>query len=280
VKTAASWQPVGSYDTAGTARQSGAWRLTVEDSGSRKTGGLKGGLVSGPLPVRTGETDLGKLTLSFTLSASMARPVTVKVASYSANGVRTGGLETRIYPAAPDFLQRYALDLSTFKPSGAGRFSPSDPVVRFAFEIGDDWPAGKNEIRVDDVNFSGPAFYVRPTGSDSNDGRTEATAFATPQKALDVAGPGDIILLMDGTYDGGNAPVAAFSRAGAPAAWIVLKNYPGQKPLLTSTGWNIVSIVAGSSEKPNTETKLAYLEIRGLHIRGEGDVAKAKYPER
>lgn len=25
--------------------------------------------------------------------------------------------------------------------------------------------------------------------------------------------------------------------------------------------------------------ELAYLEVRGLHIRGEGDVAKAKYPD-
>lgn len=279
IKMAASWGPVGSYDAAGTARQSGGWRLSVDDTGSQLTGGRKGGLVSGPLSVRTGETNLGKLTLSFTLSASVARPVTVKVASYSAKGVRTGGLETVIYPAAPDFLQRYALDLSTFKPSGAGRFSPSDPVVRFAFEIGDDWPSGKNEIRIDNVSFSGPAFYVSPKGSDTNDGRTEKTAFATPQKAIDTAGPGDVCLLMDGTYQGGPNPVASFPRAGEPAAWIVLKNYPGQKPLLTSTGWNIVSIVAGSNEKPDTETRLAYLEVRGLHIRGEGDVAKAKYPE-
>jgi len=84
---------------------------------------------------------------------------------------------------------------------------------------------------------------------------------------------------MDGKYEGGNAPVVSFRRGGTPDAWIVLKNYPGQKPLLTSTGWNIVNISDGSREKPAEETSLCYLELRGLHIRGEADVAKTKYPE-
>ena len=54
---------------------------------------------------------------------------------------------------------------------------------------------------------------------------------------------------------------------------------PWYKPLLTSTGWNIVSIAQGSKEKISELPALAYLEVRGLHVRGEGDVAKTKYPD-
>ncbi len=277
IKTAVSYGNVGSYNVAGSDQQSGGWLFKADETSAPKNG--VAGFVSGPLAVKTKETNLGKLTLAFTLSASANRPVKVKIASYNAAGKRSGGLETTIYPAAPDFLQRYALDLNTFKPSGAGKFSPSDPTVQFAFEIGADWPTGNNELRVDDVSYSGAAFYVSPNGKDTNDGKTEKTPFATPQKALDEAQAGDIVLLMEGTYDAGGSTVANFPRAGAPAAWIVLKNYPGAQPKLTCTGWNMVFIGRGNKTTPDTETTLGYLEIRGLHLRGEGDVAKAKYPE-
>ena len=138
---------------------------------------------------------------------------------------------------------------------------------------------GTCRLRLDNVNYAGPAYYVSPHGSDSGDGRSERTAFATPQRALDIAQPGDIVLLMGGTYQAGQVPVASFPRPGLPDAWIVLKNYPGQRPTLTSNGWNIVSIAKGSSSAISHDPPLAYLEVRGLHVRGEGDVAKRKYPE-
>ncbi len=88
----------------------GKWRVT---------------LVSGLLPVNNAETNLGKLTLSFSLSASLAKPVAVRVEFFNAAKRRTGELSGLIYPAAPDFFQRYALDLSTLKPVGAGKFQPA-----------------------------------------------------------------------------------------------------------------------------------------------------------
>ena len=278
--------PVGTVDPANTTEPSRALLLTARPFGTgRGTGAWGAALVSGLLPVRNRETHLGKLTLSFSLSASDTRPVLVRVESFDAAKRRTGGLAGFVYPAAPDFFQRYALDLSGLKPDGPGKFQPTAPFVQFTFEIagasaGADWPAGaRRQIRVDNVNYASPAFYVSPKGSDAASGRSEKAAFATPQKALDVAQPGDIVLLMGGTYRAGLVPVASFPRPGTPAAWIVLKNYPGQHPTLTSNGWNIVSIAKGSKEKPSTDPALAYLEIRGLHVRGEGDVAKQKYPE-
>ncbi len=277
-------QPVGTVDVANTTQPSGGLLLTARNIPATP-GKWRAALVSGLLPVNNAETNPGKLTLSFSLSASLAKPVAVRVETFNAARKRVGGLSGMIYPAAPDFFQRYALDLSTLKPVGAGKFQPDAPFVQFSFEIGDatgggEWPVGvEYQLRVDNVNYATPDYYVSPTGSDAANGRSETTAFATPQKALDVAQPGNIVLLMEGTYRGGQANVASFRRGGLPDAWIVLKNYPGQNPILTSTGWNIISVADGSKEKPSEIPALAYLEIRGLHIRGEGDVAKTKYPE-
>ena len=85
--------------------------------------------------MKTGETNLGQITLAFTLSASQNRPVKSKIASLDVKGKRTGGLEKLIFPAAPDFLQRFALDLNTFEASGAGKFEPTAPQNQLAFEI-------------------------------------------------------------------------------------------------------------------------------------------------
>ena len=281
VLAAAARGAVGTIDKENTAQASGGVKLSVRPPAKPK-GMWSAAVVSGLLPIKNTETNLGKLTLSFQLSAASTRPVFVRVESFDAKKKRTGGVTGFIYPAAPNFYQRYVLDLSSLKPTGAGTFSPTAPYVQFSFgitESGAESRAEPESLLVDDVNYAAPAYYVSPQGSDAGDGRTEKTAFATPQKALDAAQPGDIVLLMEGTYEAGQANVASFRRGGLPDAWITLKNYPGQKPLLTSTGWNIVSIAAGSKEKRSDIPSLCYLEVRGLHIRGEGDVAKKKYPD-
>src|ERR1700758_5267877 len=43
-----------------------------------------------------------------------------------------------------------------------------------------------------------PSYYVSPTGSDSNNGLSPGTPFATPAAALAVAPPGSTILLQRG----------------------------------------------------------------------------------
>ena len=273
---------VGTVDEADGTQSSGGLLFTANNA----RGVRNASFVSGKLPLRCRETDAPKLTLSFTLNASSTRPVTVRVESFNQAGKRTGGLQTQIFPAAPNFYERFAVDLLKAASFGTGRFRPSDPYVQFTFGVmtpaSDNTPAehdARYQMRLDNVNYASPAYYVSPGGSDSHDGRTEETAFATPQKALDVAGPGDIVLLREGTYRAGQASVASFPRPGSPDAWIVLKNYPGEHPTLTSTGWNIVSIAKGYAGHFSTDPALAYLEVRGLHVRGEGDVARQKYPE-
>ncbi len=273
-----TWEPVGTYDTRDSAEQSPALLLRADATGRGEA--WRAGFRSGPLPIALAETNLGKLTLAFDLSASAARPVGVTITSLDDAGQPTGALRGTVYPAAPDFIHRHTLDLSTLQPTGPGKFSPTAPAIELFFTIdGSTWPASTNEVRVDNVSFSGPAYYVSPQGSDTNDGRTEKTAFATPQRAVEAAAPGDIILLRAGTYDGGDQATVSFVSAGTPAAWISLKNYPGERPTLRGNGWNIVSISRGSKEELSTDPALAYLEVRGLHVRGDGDTVEKTHPE-
>ena len=269
----------GTVDVEGGREGSGGLRLAVKAAAAR--GAWKAGLGSGPLALKNAETHLGKLTLAFNLSVSAARPVRVRIESFDARRRRTGGLEARVYPAAPDFYQRYALDLSAMQAVGGGSFNPTDPFVGFTFALdaADGWAAAtRHELRLDNVHYASPAFYVSPGGDDGNDGRTEQTALATPRKAVDAAQPGDIILLMEGTWPSDRSSVS-FRRGGTPSAWITLKNYPGHHPLLLNESWNCIGIGNGSRATPSTGPAVAYIEVRGLHIRGNADVADKKYPE-
>ncbi len=179
---------MGTIDVADTATPSGAAVLTVQGGAAPWTASLTSGL----LTVRTTETNLAKLTLSFDSSVSSVRPVRVLIESFNAKRQRTGGLQGVIYPAAADFYQRSALDLSTMAPVGTGAFRPTDPYVRLTWKVSRRPAKAADDaevaVRVDNVEYASPAFYVSPTGSDSNDGRSEKTAFASPQTA-DRCGP-------------------------------------------------------------------------------------------
>jgi hypothetical protein len=283
IKTAAQWKPVGTIDQANTDTSSGGLLLTVDASSAK--GAWDATLVSSALAVKNTETNLGKLTLGFMLSVSAVRPVNVTIESVNKAGKASGALTAMVYPAAADFYQRYSLDLSTLKPTGKGQFNPTDAAIRVRFAMvnaQDDlaWPAGKHELRLDNLSYATPALYVSAAnGNDSNDGRSEKTALATPQAALNAAQAGDIIVIRKGTYNGGDKPAASFVRPGTPAAWIVLKNYPGELPMLTGNGWQIVNVQLGSKEQHDTTGTLAYFEIRGLHMRGEADLIEKKFPE-
>jgi hypothetical protein len=77
-----------------------------------------------------------------------------------------------------------------------------------------------------------------------------------------------------------NYGLASFHKSGKPAAWIVLRNLPGQKPVLRSTGWNCLKIGRGDRKNISSEPATAYIEIRGLTLRGYDKEIEQKYKDK
>ncbi len=277
-----NWGRMGTIDVASTYTPSEALVLSVKDSTVAKN--WSAAINSGILASKNAESNLGKLTFSFDNWVSTVRPVLVRIESYDANKKRTGGLEKYVYPATVNHFLRSAIELSDMKVYGDGKFNPLDPFVSFSFSIayaeGLNSLDNKYELRIDNVMYASPAFYVSPKGNDNNNGRSEESAFANPQKALDIAKSGDIILLMEGQYSGAkDAPaVASFVRPGYPSAWITLKNYPGQKATILCHAKNGINILHDNDSTAKESPLFSYLEVRGLHIRGNADKVPELYP--
>lgn len=276
----ATWDAdAGVIEKQGTLDRTGALRLRVNSAAKAKS--WSGMLRTGLLPVSCPEKDMKKLTLAFDLSVTSARAVRVLIESFNAKHERTGGREGLVYPASPEDYQRHVLDLGAMKSAGEGEFNAADPLVQISVMVSGElgWATGAfHQLWLDNLSYAAPAFYVSPSGDDKNAGSNADKPLATVSKALFRAQPGDIILLMDGTFVRKNE-VADFVRAGLPAAWISLKNHPGHKPVLTSPHWNLVKIGNTDPSKLSDAPALAYLEVRGLTIRGVAEEVEAKYKE-
>lgn len=87
-------------------------------------------------------------------------------------------------------------------------------------------------------------YYVSPQGNDNHNGKSEAKAFQTVQKAADAAGPGDTVFVLNGTYDTKSGVLLNIQKSGTANAYITVKAMPGHKPKFTASGnvWNTVSI--------------------------------------
>lgn len=72
------------------------------------------------------------------------------------------------------------------------------------------------------------AVYVSLDGDDGNTGSKD-NPLKTVQKALDIVQPGQTIYLREGEYAGANV----FRNSGEEGQYIVLRNYPGETPVLT-----------------------------------------------
>ncbi len=59
---------------------------------------------------------------------------------------------------------------------------------------------------------------------------SDGSAYNTVQKAIDVVNPGDVVIVRGGTYYPTDQTV--FSRQGTSAAYIELKSYPGEVPVI------------------------------------------------
>ncbi|HWQ89819.1 MAG TPA: cell wall-binding repeat-containing protein [Desulfitobacteriaceae bacterium] len=75
---------------------------------------------------------------------------------------------------------------------------------------------------------SSQIYYISPTGNDLNPGSLDYP-FLTISRAIKSIQPGDTLLLREGTYC---EQIDFYNLNGSPSNWYILKNYPGETPVL------------------------------------------------
>lgn len=102
-------------------------------------------------------------------------------------------------------------------------------------------------------------YYVSGQGSDQNNGLSRSTAFVTLQKAADQTRPGDVVMVLNGTYGNvdPNQNILTITTSGTPDQWITYQSFPGHRPKLISQNWHGISVEGA-----------AYIVIDGFNIQG------------
>ena len=119
-------------------------------------------------------------------------------------------------------------------------------------------PGTSEELRA--VWFPGATYYVRKTGSDTNDGLTPATAWLTIDHAADTMKPGNVVYVGAGTYSEQVTPTLD-GTAGSPIRFIA--DTDGAK-----TGDAGAVLVTQSTGQALWATSDDYLEFDGFRFTG------------
>jgi hypothetical protein len=106
-------------------------------------------------------------------------------------------------------------------------------------------------------------YYVSPTGSDSNDGTTRNTAFATLTHALSKANAGTTIFLLNGTYK--YSTTFKLTKNGTANEPIKILNFSGHSPVIDFSSQPYADSSRGFQISGN------YWILAGLTIKGAGD---------
>jgi parallel beta-helix repeat protein len=106
----------------------------------------------------------------------------------------------------------------------------------------------------------GHTYYVSPSGNDSNNGLSTATAFLTLQQAANTTQAGDVVYALTGTYKGATvtSTVMGINTPGTAAAPIAYRAYPGNTPTLSFSSFTGIGF--GSTA--------AYIEVNGFTVNG------------
>jgi len=101
-------------------------------------------------------------------------------------------------------------------------------------------------------------YYVSPSGSDASSGALTAP-FATLQKAVNLANPGDTIYMRGGTYT--LAAQINIGRNGSSANLITVLNYPGEVPILDGIA------LTNQNDSNIWANNLSWWHFKGLEIK-------------
>jgi hypothetical protein len=104
-------------------------------------------------------------------------------------------------------------------------------------------------------------YYVSPTGSDSNPG-TQASPFATVQKANNSAAAGDTIWMRAGTYN--TTGQITLSKSGtSDTNRTKIWAYPGEVPVIDFSNYGLAS---SGSDNPAITVTGSWMHLKGLEI--------------
>ena len=131
--------------------------------------------------------------------------------------------------------------------------------------------AGSDAAPVVAPALSAPVrYYVAPGGSDSHSGSSGAP-FRTIQRAADVAGAGDTVIVRSGTYTGGSRMVS-LSRSGAPGTPITFRSEHRWGAVLDGRGQSLEAwyFYAGVGHVTVQGFEIRDLQAHGFDFYGGG----------
>jgi len=106
-------------------------------------------------------------------------------------------------------------------------------------------------------------YYVRTSGSDTNNGTSRTTAFRTVQRALNAANPGDIVYVGGGTYTENLTTVRAGTNATTGQIQIIGSN--------TQTGDTGTITIAATGTNTALRVNHQFIRVASLTFRYGGD---------
>jgi len=108
---------------------------------------------------------------------------------------------------------------------------------------------------------SASMYYISPNGNDANVG-SQAAPFKTIQKAADLANPGDVIIVGDGTYTSTSTDqLVNLTKSGTASSYITIRAQNTGKAILN--GQN-----NSTREGFNIQPGVGYINIEGFEITG------------
>lgn len=118
----------------------------------------------------------------------------------------------------------------------------------------------RSSVQLIDAGVTNANFYVATNGSDSNNGTSTNTPFATLKKAASLANPGNLIYVRGGLFSW-NA-TATLSRSGNPTQPIRVRAYPGESPVL--------NFATESSGSAGIQISGNWWQLYGLEVENAG----------